>query len=71
MAAIRITPVLTAEEAGELLRSIETDNVVGLRDRALIGVMVFTLPESPRPAGNVGDIFHQCRLWVRLLRQVP
>src|SRR5262249_2282796 len=36
------TPVLTAEEAGELLRSIETDTVTGLRDRALIGVMVFT-----------------------------
>jgi len=32
---------LTAEEAGELLRSIETDSVVGLRDRALIGVMAF------------------------------
>jgi hypothetical protein len=27
-------PVLTAEEAGELLRSIATDSVVGLRDRA-------------------------------------
>jgi integrase/recombinase XerD len=25
------TPVLTAEEAGDLLRSIETDDVVGLR----------------------------------------
>ena len=36
------TPVLTAEEAGDLLRSIETDDLVGLRDRALIGVMVFT-----------------------------
>src|SRR5262245_60343560 len=33
------TPVLTAEEAGELLRSIETATVVGLRDRALIGVI--------------------------------
>jgi len=32
------TPVLTAEEAGELLQSIETDTVVGLRDRTLIGV---------------------------------
>jgi hypothetical protein len=30
------TPVLTAEEAGDLLRSIETETVVGLRDRALI-----------------------------------
>jgi hypothetical protein len=38
------TPVLTADEAGELLRSIGTNTVVvvGLRDRALIGVMVFT-----------------------------
>jgi hypothetical protein len=36
------TSVLTAEEASELLRSIETDSVVGLRDRALIGMMVFT-----------------------------
>jgi len=36
------TPVLTAEEAGELLRSIHTGTVVGLRDRALIGEMVFT-----------------------------
>src|SRR5262249_15869284 len=36
------TPILTTEEAGDLLRSIGTDNVVGLRDRALIRVMVFT-----------------------------
>jgi len=44
------TPILTAEEAGELLRSIETETVVGLRDRALIGVMVFTSPACPPPA---------------------
>jgi len=30
------TPVLAAEEAGELLRSIESDTVTGLRDRALM-----------------------------------
>jgi site-specific recombinase XerD len=62
------TPVLTAEEAGELLRSIETDSVVGLRDRALIGVMVFTFARISAACGlNVGDIFHQQRrLWVRL-----
>src|SRR5215831_5025510 len=62
------TPVLTAEEAGELLRSIETDNVVGLRDRALIGVMVFTFARVSAACGlNVADIFHQQRrLWVRL-----
>ena len=62
------TPVLTAEEAGELLRSIETDSVVGLRDRALIGVMVFTFARVSAACGlNVADIFHQQRrLWVRL-----
>src|SRR5262245_4590021 len=62
------TPVLTAEEAGELLRSIETDTVVGLRDRALIGVMVFTFARISAACGlNVADIFHQQRRrWVRL-----
>src|SRR5262245_16030343 len=34
------TPILTADEAGELLRSIETDSVVGLRDRALVRLFV-------------------------------
>jgi site-specific recombinase XerD len=62
------TPVLTADEAGELLRSIETDSVVGLRDRALIGVMVFTFSRVSAACGmNVGDVFHQHRrVWVRL-----
>ena len=36
------TPVLAAEEARALLDSIETDRLVGLRDRALIGLMVYT-----------------------------
>ena len=35
------TPVLTAEEARQLLDSIDTTTLVGLRDRALIGVMTF------------------------------
>jgi integrase/recombinase XerC len=57
--------VLTAEEAGELLRSIK---VPGLRDRALIGAMVFTFARVSAVCGmNVADIFHQQRrLWVRL-----
>jgi site-specific recombinase XerD len=62
------TPVLTAEEAGELPRPIEADTVVGLRDRALIGVMVFTFARISAACGmNVADLFHrQRRLWVRL-----
>ena len=34
------TPVLTAEEARQLLDSIDVSTTIGLRDRALIGVMV-------------------------------
>src|SRR5262245_31483905 len=45
------TPVLTAEEAGELLRSIKTDDVLGLRDRALIGVMVFAFARVSAACG--------------------
>lgn len=36
------TPVLSAKETRELLDSIETDTLVGLRDRALISVMVYS-----------------------------
>ena len=62
------TPVLTADEAGELLRSIPTDNIVGLRDRALIGLMTFTFARVSAACGlDVGDVFHQQRrVWVRL-----
>jgi integrase/recombinase XerD len=34
--------VLSAEEARKLLESIETTTLIGLRDRALIGVMVYS-----------------------------
>jgi site-specific recombinase XerD len=62
------TPTLTADECGELLRSIKTDNLVGLRDRALIGTMVFTFARiSAALSLKVGDTFKQKkRLWVRL-----
>jgi integrase/recombinase XerD len=36
------TPVLNAEEARALLDSIDISTLTGLRDRALIGVMVYT-----------------------------
>ncbi len=36
------TPVLTADQARTLLDSIKTDSIVGLRDRALIGLMCYT-----------------------------
>jgi integrase/recombinase XerD len=36
------TPVLTADEARQLLDSNDTTTLIGLRDRALIGVMVYS-----------------------------
>jgi hypothetical protein len=36
------TPVLSAQEVRDLVDGIETDTVIGLRDRALIGTMVYT-----------------------------
>jgi len=37
------TPILTPTEARKLIRSIPTDTLVGLRDRALIGLMIYTV----------------------------
>src|SRR5713226_364741 len=36
------TPVLKADQARTLLDSIKTDSIVGLRDRAIIGLMCYT-----------------------------
>jgi hypothetical protein len=36
------TPVLTPNEARARINSIDTSTIAGLRDRALIGVMVFS-----------------------------
>jgi hypothetical protein len=46
------TTVLTGEQARELLDSIDTSTLVGLRDRALISVMTFAFrrPATARPA---------------------
>ena len=37
------TPVLSEEEARTLFDSIDVSNVVGLRDRALLAVMTYSL----------------------------
>lgn len=36
------TPVLTSEEARAMLAGIDTGSLTGLRDRALIGTMIYT-----------------------------
>lgn len=62
------TPVLTAEEARKLLDSITCESLVGLRDRALIGVMVYTFARVSAVVGmRVEDYFQNGkRCWVRL-----
>lgn len=62
------TPVLSADEARQLLDSIETDTLMGLRDRALIGTMVYTFARIGAVLKmRVEDYFVQGRRgWVRL-----
>jgi len=62
------TPVLSTEEARELIDSINVSTVVGLRDRALIGLMVYTFARvGATVAMNVEDYYAQGRrFWVRL-----
>ena len=43
------TPVLSDDQARQLIESIATDRVAGLRDRALIGAMLYTF-------GRVGAV---------------
>ena len=58
------TPVLTAEEARQLLDAIETDTLIGLRDRALIGLMVFSFSRiSAAVSMRVEDYFQAGKRW--------
>ena len=62
------TPVLSAEEARQLLDGIDPVSNMGLRDRALIALMIFTFARVG--AGlkmRVEDVYVQSRrTWVRL-----
>jgi hypothetical protein len=62
------TPVLTAEEARALLDAIDTSTLIGLRDRALIGLMVYTFARVGATIQmRVEDVYIQGRrTWVRL-----
>ena len=63
------TPVLQCRRSPDLIDAIDTTSLPGLRDRALIGLMVYTL--RPRGRGTfsmrVEDFYVQGRRgWVRL-----
>ncbi|AGA31704.1 tyrosine-type recombinase/integrase [Singulisphaera acidiphila] len=62
------TPVLTADEARQLLDSIDISTVIGLRDRALIAVMVYSFARvGAALALKVEDYYTEGRrAWFRL-----
>ena len=62
------TPVLTVDQARQLLSSIPENTVSGQRDRALIGLMIYSFARiGAALALDVGDLFReQHRLNVRL-----
>jgi len=62
------TPVLSPEEARQLFDSIPVDTLIGLRDRALIGVLIYSFARVSAALGmRVEDYFPQGkRWWLRL-----
>jgi integrase len=60
--------VLSAQEVRDLIAAIETDTVIGLRDRAIIGVMTYTFARVGAVTRmQVEDVYVQRRrLWIRL-----
>jgi integrase/recombinase XerD len=62
------TLVLSAEQARQLLDSIDTTTIVGLRDRALIGAMVYSFARVSAVINmNVEDYYQNGkRCWLRL-----
>lgn len=62
------TPVLDPSEARTLLDAIDCTTIVGLRDRALIGLMVYSFARIGAVTGmRIEDVYTQSRrLWVRL-----
>jgi site-specific recombinase XerD len=58
------TPVLTADQARQLLDAIDTSAVIGMRDRALIGVMVYSFARVSAAVGmRVEDYFFTGKRW--------
>jgi len=62
------TPLLTAEETRQLLDSLDTTSIAGLRDRAIIAAMVYSFARvGAMVAMRVEDYYPQGRrMWLRL-----
>lgn len=62
------TPVLDRADARRLIETIDTASLVGLRDRAFVGLMIYTFARvGAAVAMRVGDVYpNGRRCWVRL-----
>jgi site-specific recombinase XerD len=62
------TPVLQSQEARDLLESIPADSIAGLRDRALIAVMLYSFARVSALVGMAVEDYYQQgrRCWFRL-----
>jgi site-specific recombinase XerC len=65
------TPVLDPAEARQLIDAINISSVIGLRDRALIGLMVYSFARIDAAIGmRVEDVYQQNRrLWCACTRR--
>jgi integrase/recombinase XerD len=64
------TPALSPTEVAELIESIPTNTLVGLRDRALIGLMAYTFARVGAALSmNVGDYYPEGKQWSVRLRE--
>jgi site-specific recombinase XerD len=64
------TPILTGDEPRRLLASIKTDTLIGLRDRALIGLLLYTAARVNAAVSlKVGDYYSQGATWFLRLRE--
>jgi site-specific recombinase XerC len=60
------TPVLTSDQARALIESIDTSTLVGLRDRALIGVTTYAFARIGAVVAVEDYFANGKRWWVRL-----
>jgi site-specific recombinase XerC len=62
------TPVLVTDQARDLLEAMDTSSVIGLRDRALIGVMTYTFARVGAVVSMTVDDYYPegKRWWLRL-----
>ena len=58
------TPVLEATDAAKLIKAIETDTLIGLRDRAIIGLMIYSFARVGAVVGmKVSDFYQNGSKW--------